>query len=162
MYTIIKARTKEQYDEIIKLFQEYQIELGKKLCFQNFEDELKNIPGNYGMPDGELLLIYDTKTNLYAACVGLRKINNYVCEMKRLFVRPDFRKHGYGKVLTEYIIKIAEKKNYKTMVLDTLKELKPAINLYKKFGFREIEPYYENPLKGVIYMSKELNKSGKH
>ncbi len=158
MYTIIKARTKEQYDEIIKLFQEYQIELGKDLCFQNFEDELKNIPGNYGMPDGELLLIYDIKNNLYAACVGLRKINNYVCEMKRLFVRPDFRKHGYGKVLTEHIIKIAEKKNYRTMVLDTLKELKPAINLYKKFGFREIEPYYENPLKGIIYMSKELNK----
>ena len=80
MHTIIKAHTKEHYDEIIKLFQEYQIELGKDLCFQNFEDELINIPGNYGMPDGELLLIYDIKTNIYAACVGLRKINNSVCE----------------------------------------------------------------------------------
>ena len=158
MYKLIKARTNAHFNEIKKLFLEYRVELGQDLCFQDFDDELKNIPGKYNLPNGELLLIYDEKSKVFAGCVGLRKFKDNICEMKRLFVRPQYRKHGYGKLLTEHIISIAKKLKYKFMILDSLEELKPAICLYKSFGFTIINAYYENPLDGVVYMRKELNK----
>ena len=153
----IKHITEEGTElEIIRqLFREYEAELDEKICFQSFEKELENPLKKYGPTAGDLLLAY--WNGEVSGCIALTKMDEEgVCEMKRLYVKPQFRKNKIGKLLVEKIIDLARKKNYSTMRLDTLSKLQPAIALYEKFGFINISAYYDNPLQGVVYMEKKI------
>lgn len=137
------------------LFLEYAAELNVDLCFQNFELEVEDPLSKYGAPTGALFLAFFN--NEVAGCIALQPINQQqTCEMKRLYVRPGFRKEGLATLLVDTLINRAKEMGYKKMVLDTLDKLVPAINLYKRHGFTETTSYYQNPLPGVIYMAKDL------
>ncbi len=137
------------------LFREYEKELGEDLCFQSFEAELAEPLKKYGPPHGDILLAY--WNNEVAGCIALTHMQKEgTCEMKRLYVRPAFRKNKIGKALVDQLLLSASKKNYSLMRLDTLDKLAPAIKLYEKFGFKNISAYYDNPLPGVVYMEKVL------
>jgi len=152
---ITQAETPEQIEEIRHLFLEYEAWLDVDLCFQSFEEELKNLPGKYVAPTGRLFLI--TVENKPAGCIALRKIGDEICEMKRLYLRDGFRGLGLGKRLIERLIKDAKVIGYKKMRLDTLPDKMPqAVKLYESYGFRQIEPYYENPHTETLFMEKEL------
>lgn len=142
-------------DEIRTLFREYEKELDENLCFQSFEAELKDPLKKYGSPKG---VLYIAKWNdAVAGCIALMPLpEEGVCEMKRLYVRPPFRKHKIGKAMVEQLMKDAEQLEYTSMKLDTLQKLQPAISLYRQYGFTETTAYYENPLPGVVYMEKKL------
>ena len=152
---IFPAKTQQDIEQARTLFEEYAASLGISLCFQNFDQELKNLPGKYAAPDGLLLLA--TENDELAGCIALRKLSSGLCEMKRLFVRPGFRSHGLGRVLVETIVDEARKLGYTQMRLDTLPGLMDkAIALYRSFGFVEIGPYCENPVEGAKFMELEL------
>ena len=136
------------------LFREYAVELDADLCFQSFDDELEDPLKKYGPPHGALFLAY--YHNEVAGCIALQPLNEGVCEMKRLYVRHDFRKHGVGRELVEKLINEAKAKGYSKMVLDTLERLQAAIQLYQMNGFNHTSAYYANPLPGVVYMEREL------
>ncbi len=142
-------------DEARILFREYEQELDENLCFQSFEAELKDPLKKYGPPRG---VLYIAKwNNETAGCIALYPLQKTdECEMKRLFVRPGFRKHKIGSMMIEQLLKDAVELDYKMMKLDTLEKLQPAIQLYKQYGFVETTAYYENPLTGVVYMEKQL------
>ena len=153
---IIPVLNETSTKEIRMLFREYETALGADLSFQNFEDELAAIPENYVPPHGSLLLaIAEEKA---AGCVAMRKKDEYSCEMKRLFVRPSFRSRGIGRLLAQEVIRCSRQVGYRKMYLDTLISLEGAIALYKSLGFKETEPYYHNPMDGVIYMQLDLAK----
>jgi putative acetyltransferase len=152
---IVCARSNAQIDQARELFKEYETGLGISLCFQNFEQELAALPGDYKPPDGRLLLAYDN--GQLAGCIALRKIAEGICEMKRLFVREKLRGKGLGRKLANNIIKNARNIGYQRMRLDTLPgKMDKAIELYRALGFREIEPYYDNPVPGAKFMELEL------
>jgi GNAT superfamily N-acetyltransferase len=153
---IVQANTQEHIQQARTLFEEYAASLGISLCFQNFDQELKNLPGQYAPPDGLLMLA--TEDDELAGCIALRKLAPGVCEMKRLFVRPRFRASGLGRKLVETIVDEARKLGYTHMRLDTLPGLMDkAIALYRSFGFIEIGPYCENPVEGAKFMELELH-----
>jgi ribosomal protein S18 acetylase RimI-like enzyme len=140
----------DQIETIRVLFAEYTQMLGVNLDFQNYAEELEQLPGKYGLPDGRLYIAFaDSKA---VGCVGMRRINDTSCEMKRLYVKTEFRGHKIGQMLANKIIEDAVELKYDYMLLDTFATLKKAVSLYKKLGFYEIEPYYNNPLENVIYM----------
>jgi len=151
---IIAAQTPHQIHETRRLFREYEQFLAVDLCFQNFEEELAGLPGKYAAPEGALLIAIDGQES--AGCVALRKLEDGVCEMKRLFIRPVYRKQGLGRVLARRIIEEAGLLGYKWMRLDTLERLTEAMRLYESLGFRRINPYYENPLPDVVYWELKL------
>jgi len=137
------------------LFEEYAAGLGISLCFQNFDRELANLPGDYAPPDGRLLLAKEG--DQLAGCIAMRKLEPGVCEMKRLFLRPSYRGRGLGRILVESIIDEARRLGYTHMRLDTLPgRMDQAIGLYQSIGFVEIEPYYENPVEGAKFMQLQL------
>ena len=137
------------------LFREYEKELDENICFQKFDEELKDPLKKYGPPTGDLLIAY--WNNEAAGCIALTKLNDEgVCEMKRLYVNPAFRKNKIGKLLIEKLIASAKSKGYTKMRLDSLFKLESAIRLYQDLGFMNISAYYDNPLEGVVYMEKEL------
>ncbi|HEY9715303.1 MAG TPA: GNAT family N-acetyltransferase [Chroococcales cyanobacterium] len=150
----VHAVTFEQLAEIRQLFLEYAESLSFKLCFQSFDAELNELPGKYAGPDGCLLLA--AYRNEMAGCVGLRKLSDEICEMKRLYVRPRFHGLGIGKALIGEIVAEGRRKGYKHMRLDTVPSMATAIALYGKFGFREIEAYCDNPIEGALYLELEL------
>src|SRR5262249_44778551 len=123
-------------------------------CFQNFEKELAVLPGKYAPPSGRLLLL--KHRDAFAGCAALREIGKGICEMKRLYVRPAFRRLGAGRMLAQRIIEAAREIGYKRMRLDTLSSMKPAIALYESLGFAKIPAYYENPSKLAVFMELEL------
>ncbi|RHG35330.1 N-acetyltransferase [Fusobacterium varium] len=141
-------------ENIKLLFNEYTTMLGVNLTFQGYDEEIKNLPGKYALPYGRLYIAY--YNNKAAGCIALRKFENDGCEMKRLFVRPEYRHLKIGKKLVDKIIEDARELKYKYMVLDTLSNLHEAVSLYKKSGFQEVEAYYENPLDNVLYFKLEL------
>lgn len=142
---------------IIRLFSQYLRELGEELGFQQVDAELENPVKKYGPPAGALLLAYiDGKP---AGCVALQSLpEKETCEMKRFFVLPEFRGYKLGRILAEAIVQKAADMGYRVMKLDTLNRLHSAIALYQRMGFTETIPYYNNPLEGVIYMQKQLNR----
>lgn len=151
---IIKACSPEHLEWIKTLFREYVGFLGNDLSFQNFEQELARLPGYYGPPAGDLLLaLYNGKP---AGCVAVRRITSEICEMKRLFVRPEYRKYGIGKALALEIIASSRRLGYQKMRLDSLTTLADAVKLYRKLGFYEIEAYCHNPLAGAVFMELDL------
>ena len=152
---IFQANSPEDIEQARTLFKEYQAGLGISLCFQNFDDELKNLPGDYAPPDGRLLIATDE--GALAGCLALRKVDEGVCEMKRLFVRDEFRGKQIGIRLIERLITDAREIGYKKMLLDTYPpKMGKAVKLYESHGFREIPPYYDNPYDGVLYLELEL------
>ena len=153
---IFQAQSDHDIQQARTLFEEYQSGLGISLCFQNFDQELKNLPGDYAPPDGRLLLA--TEDDQLAGCIALRKLGPGVCEMKRLFVRPAYRGKRLGKVLVESIIDEARKLGYTHMRLDTLPgRMDKAIALYQSMGFVDIGPYCENPVEGAKFMELDLH-----
>jgi putative acetyltransferase len=158
MTEIIGVQSQQDIDTTRELFKEYEGWLGINLCFQNFEKELANLPGEYVPPDGRLLLAFEN--NKVAGCIALRRIGEDVCEMKRLFVRSDFRGKGLGRKLVDAITAEAKEIGYQKIRLDTLPpKMNQAIALYRSLGFREIEPYYPNPVPGAKFMELELVSS---
>ena len=152
---LFQATTDEHINAARTLFEEYEAGLGISLCFQNFAEELKNLPGDYAPPDGRLLLAVEN--DQLAGCIALRKITGGICEMKRLFVRPTHRATGLGRFLAESIIDEARKLGYTHMRLDTLPgKMDKAIALYQSLGFVEIGPYRENPVEGAKFMELKL------
>ena len=152
---LILATSESDIKEARTLLQEYAAWLGISLCFQNFDRELASLPGEYAPPDGRLLLAFEEDD--LAGCIALRKIRATTCEMKRLFLRPEFRGRGLGRVLVERIIEEARQIGYTQMCLDTLPgRMDQAIALYKSIGFKEIEPYYNNPVAGATFMELRL------
>jgi putative acetyltransferase len=151
---IITANSIEQYEAAALLFIEYQKFLGVDLCFQDFNEELQKLPEMYGGVNGSLLMA--VKDGKYVGCVAVRSKGNGVCEMKRLYVVEEAKSQGVGRQLAEAILTVAIELGFETMLLDTLQRLTAAHNLYISLGFTEIEPYYNNPLEAVVFMSKQL------
>jgi putative acetyltransferase len=147
-----------ELDEIRQLFREYVSSLKENLCFQHFDDELADPLRKYGGPSGELLLAYWNKQ--VAGCIAFTKLEDGVCEMKRLFVRPSFRNKGIGDELINRLIAAARERGYSIMKLDTLERLSSALRLYLVHGFETTTAYYDNPLPGVVYMQKNLEGEG--
>ncbi|HPE60627.1 MAG TPA: GNAT family N-acetyltransferase [Thiolinea sp.] len=151
------VRTDTELAAIRQLFREYQAFLNVDLCFQDFENELATLPGKYAPPGGELLAAMDGDRML--GCIALRPLEGEVCEMKRLYVRPEARGSGLGRELALVIIQTAREQGYARMRLDTLELLHEAMQLYEQLGFRRISPYYNNPLSGVAFLELVLTDS---
>jgi len=152
--TIEKIATAEDLEEIKNLFREYVAFLGISLSFQSFEEELAKLPAKYAEPEGA---IYLAKVNGQSTgCVALWKLEEGVCEMKRLYVRPAFQGLGLGKKLAYVIMEEAQRKGYTKMKLDTLRRLESANRLYKSLQFSETNPYNYNPEDDVAYFEKDL------
>ena len=151
---IQEATSTTELDMLRDLFREYEKFLQVDLCFQGFEQELANLPGKYAPPDGALLLALRNEQPV--GCVALRKLEENICEMKRLYVKPQGRGTGLGKKLAEEIITIARQRGYMLMRLDTLETLTEAVSLYQRLGFRQVPPYYDNPLPGALYWELDL------
>jgi putative acetyltransferase len=153
--TFAQAESSLQIALVRELFLEYAESLGFSLCFQNFDKELAGLPGEYAPPEGRLLLV-ECEGQL-AGCVALHALKPGVCEMKRLYLRPQFRGRGLGRALAERIISEARQIGYRRMRLDTVEPvMKDAVAMYRKLGFKEIAPYCENPMAGALYMELEL------
>lgn len=152
---IVQAELEAQIDGARTLFREYEAWLGLDLCFQGFGAELRNLPGQYVPPDGRLYLAYSDGE--LAGCIALRRLEDGVCEMKRLFVRNNFRGLGLGRMLVEKLIAEARAEGYGLMRLDTFPpKMAKAAKLYESHGFRQIPPYCENPHDGVLFMELDL------
>jgi putative acetyltransferase len=154
MVIIEKITGTKRLPDIIHLFGEYITELNEDLGFQNVGGEIENPLKKYGGPAGCILLAYENDTAV--GCVALQPLPGNICEMKRLYIKPAYRKSGIGKLMVEKILQEASDKRYTAMVLDTLERLQPAIRLYEQFGFEHVEAYYQNPLANVVYMQKKL------
>jgi putative acetyltransferase len=154
MLNLIQADCEEHLPQARELLMEYAASLGFDLHFQEFQREVAEFPGEYSPPDGRFLLAEeDEKT---AGCVALRKISPGVCEMKRLYVRPEFRGKAIGRKLAEAVIEEARKIGYERMRLDTVPFMKEAIALYLSLGFKEIDSYRYNPIEGAKFMELDL------
>ncbi len=151
----MQAESHAQIAQTRELFLEYAESLGFSLCFQNFDQELAGLPGDYASPDGRLLLAeYDGQL---AGCVALHKLEPEICEMKRLYLRARFRGKGLGRALAETIIAEARAIGYRRMRLDTVEPvMKDAVAMYRRLGFKEIPPYRANPIEGALYMELQL------
>ncbi len=162
-----QAQSPEEIEIARGLFREYAAELNIDLCFQNFDQEVNGLPGNYATPAGRLLLAIEDEQ--VAGCIALRPLGEYQkpdreggqvtdCEMKRLYIRPEFRGQGLGKKLVTTLIDAAREIGYRRMLLDTLPgKMDEAIALYRALGFREIAPYYHNPVAGALFMELSLS-----
>lgn len=149
--SLFQAESAAQIAQARELFLEYAKSLGFSLCFQNFDKELENLPGEYAPPEGRLLLA-EHESQL-AGCVALHNLSDGICEMKRLYLRPQFRGKGLGRLLADRIIAEARQIGYHHMRLDTVEPvMKDAVAMYRKIGFREIAPYRANPMPGTLYM----------
>jgi carbonic anhydrase len=155
---IVRVESDEQLDCARTLFREYAASAGADLCFQSFDKELAELPGEYAPPSGRLLLAF--ADGRAAGCVALRRIDAARCEMKRLYARPEFRGCGIGRSLVTTIIAEARSIGYGRMLLDTLPWMKEAISLYRSFGFTETAPYRHNPVEGALFMELDLHSAG--
>ncbi len=157
---MFEIRSIESGDDIAparELFREYEKWLDMDLCFQSFEEELATLPGKYAPPDGRLYLAFvDEKP---AGCIALRKLEDGICEMKRLYLNDAARGQGIGKKLIEKLIGDAREIGYKKMRLDTFPpKMGKAVSLYESYGFRPIHAYYDNPHDGVLFMELDLDR----
>ncbi len=155
---IFPVRTPEQMAAIKTLFREYQAFLAINLDFQDFEAELAGLPGKYSPPKGDLFLaVLDDEP---VGCGAFYPMQEAICEIKRVYVKPQTQGHGIGKKLFRHLIESAAQAGYRYVRLDSLKRLDKAANMYRAFGFYEIEPYNENPHNDVYYMELDLAQAG--
>ena len=145
---------KELFSEYIEMLVKNDQNFSKYLDLQNYDSELVHLADIYGLPEGRLYIV--KVENMVAGCIGLKKIDNENCEIKRLYVRPAFRGCKIASKLVEMIIYDAKNIGYKNMLLDTLPFLEGAIYIYKKFGFYEIKSYNNSPMDNLIYMKLDL------
>jgi ribosomal protein S18 acetylase RimI-like enzyme len=155
---IIPGHSPDRLPEVRNLFTEYAESLGFDLCFQGFDRELRDLPGEYAPPTGSLLLAVGEGGA--EGCVALRRLDIQTSEMKRLYVRPHARGSGLGRRLALAIIAEARRIGYARMRLDTVPSMKGAIGLYQSLGFRRIAPYRPNPIEGALFMELNLADSG--
>jgi putative acetyltransferase len=156
--TIVQAEDQAQIAQARTLFQEYGDSLGFSLCFQSFEQELAGLPGDYAPPSGRLLLAYSDGRAV--GCVALHRFGESAAEMKRLYVRPGFRGMHIGQQLMERLIAEARLIGYRSLRLDTIPSImSKAVELYRGYGFRQIEPYRVNPVAGAMYMELLLEET---
>lgn len=155
MLRITQAITQSDIQDARRLFKEYEASLGISLCFQDFDREVANLPGDYAAPRGRLLLA--SEFDQIMGCVALRPLGPTTCEMKRLFVRPEYRARGLGRILVEAIIEEAHAIGYTHMRLDTIVDrMERAVALYRSIGFVEIPPYRNNPVDSATFMELDL------
>lgn len=154
----ITPSTSAELDATRSVFKEYAAQLGVDLCFQNFDDELQALPGDYAGPGGALILALTDGT--VAGCCALRALPTAdhvnAAEMKRLYVRPAYRRLGLGRQLVETVLDAARVAGYHSVLLDTLDDMESARALYAELGFVDIPPYYHNPLAGAHYLKVVL------
>jgi putative acetyltransferase len=141
-----------------RMFREYADSLGFPLDFQGFQREIATLPGEYAAPKGTLLVA--SVGSRPAGCVGLRPIDPEIAEMKRLFVRNEFRGRGVGRLLVDRLLREARRIGYRRVRLDTVPSMTEAIHLYRACGFREIAPYRFNPIPGALYFELDLVPEG--
>ena len=152
---VVQATSDVEIEAARELFREYARWLQVDLCFQNFEKELAALPGDYSPPAGRLWLAFENEE--LAGCIAMRSLGEDICEMKRLYVRPQFRGRGFGRVLAERLIAEARTIGFSKMRLDTLPgRMDRAIGMYRSLGFREIDRYYDNPYEPALFMELEL------
>jgi putative acetyltransferase len=157
--TLRSPDTPELINAARVVLREYATSLNVDLCFQNFEAELAALPGEYAAPAGQFLLAFvDAEL---AGCGALRPLadTDYAnaCEMKRLFVRPAFRRFGLGRLLAQSLLDEARRAGYSVLLLDTLDDMEAARSMYASLGFEEIPPYYFNPIPGAHYLKATLD-----
>ena len=150
-FAIAQAESLAQIAQARELFLEYAQSLGFSLCFQNFDEELARLPGDYAAPEGRLLLAeYESQL---AGCIALHRLEPQICEMKRLYVRPQFRGKGLGRLLAERVITDASSIGYSHMRLDTVEPvMSAAVAMYRTLGFKEIAAYRTSPNPGTVYL----------
>lgn len=181
IFRIARADGEADVAQARMLFREYAAALSVDLCFQNFESELASLPGEYAPPTGRLYLAFVTAsqeggvsdqhdaptaaTGISAGvagqadatgCVALRKFDSTSCEMKRLYVRPEFRGQGIARGLVEEVMQAARELKYRKVLLDTLPEMAEAQALYRSLGFREVPPYRTYTEPGVRFFELAL------
>jgi ribosomal protein S18 acetylase RimI-like enzyme len=156
MATIREADRRADVAEVRQLFEEYAQSLGVDLSFQGFGDELASLPGAYSAPGGRLLLAGDEARAV--GCVGVRWLESGICEMKRLYVRPEARGRGVARKLAEAAIAFGKSANYHAMRLDTLPTMAAAQELYRQLGFRDVAPYRYNPVPGTSFMELQFGE----
>jgi ribosomal protein S18 acetylase RimI-like enzyme len=153
---ILEARSESDYETARLLFEEYARGVGVDICFQGFAEEFERLPEMYGPPRGRLLLARRGSEPI--GCVALRALQPDVCEMKRLYVRPEARGHGLGRTLVNSIIELSSAGGYRRMVLETLTSMTEARALYRSLGFAECAPYYANPQPDIDFMELNLRE----
>jgi putative acetyltransferase len=155
---LVVADNAHLLDQTREIFRDYAASLNIDLCFQNFDAELLELPGDYAAPHGHLLLAF--VDDALAGCGAFRQIGDVdyanACEMKRLYVRPGFRSLGLGRLLAQALFDEAKRGGYSVMLLDTLDDMEAARSLYATLGFAEIPPYYFNPIAGAHYLKADL------
>src|SRR5262245_757677 len=152
---ILHVETGPLLDDVRALFVEYAQSLNFDLCFQSFDREMKELPGDYRLPAGRLVL--GRVDGRPAGCVALRMLEPKICELKRLYVRPEFRGYRLGKQLTDHVLDEARRVGYSAVRLDTVAgSMDRAIELYRSIGFKEIARYYSNPIPNALYMALSL------
>lgn len=155
-YTYHTAHTAADFTVAADLFREYAASLDFDLGFQNFDAELQQLDRQYGRPDGALILVWESKTGIAVGCVGVRKLEGHIAELKRMYIRDAHRGKGIGKELINKALQLSAEMGYTRMRLDTLGTMKAAIALYWQAGFYEIEAYRHNPNADVKYMEITL------
>ena len=153
-FAIVEPATSLDINRARELFVEYAAWLNVDLCFQGFDTEVATLPGAYARPDGRLYLALTH--GQAAGCIALRRFDATTGEVKRLWVRPPFRGRGLARELVQRVLDSAREVGYSRLVLDTLVGMTDAIALYRSVGVRDIEPYYDNPLPGPVYMALDL------
>lgn len=156
---LLRPAQPAEFDAVREIFREYAASLGVDLCFQNFEHELRSLPGDYAEPQGCVLLAL--VDGALAGCGAFRALHEVdhanACEMKRLYVRPAFRRFGLGRLLAQTLMDEARRGGYSVILLDTLDDMEAARELYASLGFEETAPYYYNPIPGAHYLLARLD-----
>jgi ribosomal protein S18 acetylase RimI-like enzyme len=159
-FHIAPVRTPEDLAATIALFRAYAASLDVDLAYQGFESELAAMPGKYAPPDGALLLARNADGR-ELGCVALRPLEiARCCEMKRLYVTPEGRGRRVGTGLIETLVSVAQRIGYREMRLDTLPSMAGAQSLYRELGFEVIEPYYDTPVSGTLFMRRLIGPTG--
>ena len=156
MMEIVEVKLDEDYQIAAQLFKEYSTVIGIDLEFQNFSQEIATIKSQYSRPEGAIFLVYHEK-NLASGCFGIRKLEDTICELKRMYLKTELQGLGIGKLMLEKSFECAKELGYQKMRLDTLSTMHAAISLYKKMGFYEIQPYRFNPIEGAKYFEVILH-----